>query len=244
MRILLTNDDGIEAEGIHALYTALCHRHECTVVAPDSERSACSHSLSIHGDLAYIKTAIGYAVSGTPADCVKLGLLYLLKDKPDLVISGINNGSNLGSDITYSGTVSAALEGAYLGVRGIAVSLAKHNADGIYYKKAATLIAENLEKFAALKITTDTVLNVNYPVKVPYVGLRFTKAGINLYNDEFIPGEGEGKVRLHGVAVEHDRNPRDCDVELIKQGYATVTPIKLDRNDYTTLAYLKGLKDF
>lgn len=244
MRILLTNDDGIEADGIRALYTALCRAHDCTVVAPDGERSACSHSLSIHSELTYKKAFGGYAVSGTPADCVKLGILHLLKDKPDLVLSGINNGSNLGSDITYSGTVSAALEGAYLGIRGIAVSLSKHNAEASYYREAAAFIAEHLEKLAALKLTNETILNINYPVRAPFAGVRFTKAGINLYDDTFVPTDTEGKVRLQGVAVAHDRNPRDCDVELIKQGYATITPIKLDRNDYASLAYLKGLKDF
>ena len=244
MKILLTNDDGIEADGIRALYEALCKTHTCIAVAPDGERSACSHSISIHNDLSYKCTSLGFAVSGTPADCVKLGVLHLLEEKPDFVISGINNGPNLGSDIIYSGTVSAAFEAAYLGVRGIAISLAKHNADGEYYRKAAAFLAERLEKIAALPHKVGTVYNINYPVKVPYIGYRFTQAGINLYDDRFVPTEGEGRVRLRGKAVAHDRNPEDCDVELIKQGYATITPITLDRNDYETLATLKGLKDF
>lgn len=244
MRILLANDDGIEAEGIRALYDALRDRHACTVVAPDGERSAFSHSLSIHSDLYYRKTEAGYAVSGTPADCVKLGILHLMDARPDVVISGVNNGSNLGSDIMYSGTVSAAMEAAYLGVRGIAVSLSHHNAPSSVYAAAARLIADNLDAFLRLPVHSETVLNVNYPVRAAYKGLRFTKAGINLYNDSFVAGEQEGSVRLKGVPVEHDRNDEDCDVELIKKGYATVTPLRLDRNDYEALERLKQVKFF
>ena len=239
MRILIANDDGIEAEGIVALYDALRSIHKCVVVAPDGERSAFSHSISIHSDLFYRKTEIGYAVSGTPADCVKLGILHLLDTPPDVVISGINNGSNLGSDIMYSGTVSAAMEAAYLGVRGIAISLSNHNADSDYYARAAKLLCEMLDTLLSLPLSADTVLNVNYPVRAPFAGVRFTKAGINLYNDTFVAGERDGGVRLKGVPVEHDGNPDDCDVELIKKGFVTVTPLRLDRNDYDGLARLQ-----
>ena len=244
MRILLTNDDGIEADGIRALYKELSPDYDCVVVAPDGERSASSHSLSIHHDLYYRKTETGFAVSGTPADCVKFGVLHLLDSPPDLVISGINNGSNLGSDIMYSGTVSAAFEAAYLNVRGIAISLSKHNAPNEYYVKAAKLLHEHLETLLNLPVGNETVLNINYPVRAPFSGIAFTKAGINLYNDVFVSGEREGGWRLKGVAVEHDLNEHDCDVELIKKGYATISPLKLDRNDYGCLERLKELNLF
>lgn len=244
MNLLLTNDDGIDADGIRALYDALRAEHNCFVIAPDGERSAFSHSLSIHRDVYYGKHGLGYAVSGTPADCVKLGVLHLLPCKPDAVIAGVNNGSNLGSDIMYSGTVSAALEAAYLGIRGIAVSLQCHNAPTEYYVRAAELVRANLSEFSALPIQTETVLNINYPVRMPYAGIKCTKAGINLYNDTFVAGEKEGSVRLKGVPVEHSRNSDDCDVEWIKKGYATVTPIRLDRNDYESLQTLKSARLF
>lgn len=244
MRILIANDDGIDAEGINVLYDTLSEKHECIVIAPDGERSACSHSLSIHRDIFYRKTEKGYAVSGTPADCVKLGILHLSADAlPDIVISGINNGSNLGSDIMYSGTVSAAMEAAYLGVRAIAVSLSNHNADTVYYERAAKFILEHLEKLVALNLGAETVLNINYPVRAPYAGYKFTKAGINLYNDSFVRDSKSGGVRLKGVPVEHDRNTEDCDVELVKKGYVTITPLKLDRNDYAALEYIKGIEN-
>lgn len=244
MKILLTNDDGIDAQGIHALYDRLKVSHDCVMIAPDRERSACSHSLSIHSDLSYCVRSGGYAVSGTPADCVKLGILHLLSEKPDLVISGINNGPNLGSDVMYSGTVSAALEAAYLGVRGIAVSLSKHNPDSVYFERTAEFICEKLGKLVALPLGADTILSINYPVREPYIGLRFTKAGVNLYNDTFVAGDSDGAVRLKGVPIEHGRNAEDCDVELIKKGYATITPLTLDRNDYASLEKLKSLTDF
>lgn len=244
MRILLTNDDGIDADGINVLYDRLKGEHNCVMIAPDGERSAASHSLSIHSDLSYSSREKGYAVSGTPADCVKLGVLHLLSEKPDLVISGINNGPNLGSDIMYSGTVSAALEAAYLGVRGIAVSMSKHNPDKVYFERAAELVAQKLDKLFALPLRSDTVLSINYPVRAPYIGLRFTKAGVNLYNDTFVAGDSEGTVRLKGVPIAHEHNNEDCDVELIKKGYATITPLTLDRNDYASLDKLKKLTDF
>ncbi|MDE6397795.1 MAG: hypothetical protein K2L51_00580, partial [Clostridiales bacterium] len=131
-----------------------------------------------------------------------------------------------------------------LGVRGIAVSLSNHNAATEYYERAARLAAENLYAFINLPLPVETVLNINYPVRAAYKGIRFTKAGVNLYNDAFVAGDAEGSVRLKGVPVEHDRNDEDCDVELIKQGYATVTPLKLDRNDYDCLEKLKGRKFF
>ncbi len=239
MRILLTNDDGIDAIGIRTLYDAFSALHDCVVIAPDGERSASGHSLTIHRDLFYRKTDCGYAISGTPADCVKLGILHLLDTPPDVVVSGINNGPNLGSDIMYSGTVSAALEAAYLRVRGIAISLSRHNADAEYYRQAARLLAEHLEHFMQLPVPVETVLNINYPVRAPYVGVRFAKAGVNLYNDTFVASEqGEG-VRLKGVPIGNDGNDEDCDVTLIKRGFATVTPVTLDCNDYRVLEILK-----
>lgn len=244
MNILLTNDDGYDAIGIQTLYGALAKTHKCVIVAPDGERSAFSHSLSIHKDVSFRKTETGYAVSGTPADCVKLGILHLLPSPPDLVVSGINNGPNLGSDIMYSGTVSAALEAAYLGFPGIAVSLQKHNAAKEVYERAAQLLCENLTAFTSLPIGRETVLNINYPVTKPFAGIRFTKSGINLYNDTFVAGETKGCVRLKGKPVEHDRNDGDCDVELIKEGVVTVTPLRLDRNDREALQKLKGMKIF
>lgn len=244
MKILITNDDGINAIGINVLAKTFCRDNAVIMVAPQSERSACSHSLSIHHDISYRKqegySFPAYAISGTPADCVKLGVLHLLKQKPDLVLSGINNGSNLGSDIMYSGTVSAAFEAAYLGIPAIAVSLSKWNCEPCEYERAAAFLLEALPRLRSAKLPAHTVLNVNYPAFVPCKGVKFTKVGLNLYDDVFVESENGGSVRLQGAPIEHTKNEADCDVEWCRKGYVTISPVQIDRNDYTTLETLKG----
>lgn len=241
MRILTVNDDGIDAVGLRVLTETLAARHDVVTVAPESERSAFSHSISIHSDIRV--TALdgsnrAYSISGTPADCVKLGVLHLFRDNPpELVVSGINNGSNLGSDVMYSGTVSAALEAAYLGIRGIAVSLSDWNRPEEYYVRAARLVADRLDTLLALGLPVSTILNINYPCAAPFKGLAAARIGLNVYDDVYV--EGGEYVRIQGHPVPHDGNEPDCDVELIKAGYATVSPISIDRNDYKSLARMK-----
>ena len=240
MRILTVNDDGIDAIGIRVLAETLSEKHEVVMIAPDSERSAFSHSISIHKDIRVAELARpykAYSISGTPADCVKLGVLHLLEYRPDLVVSGINNGPNLGSDIMYSGTVSAALEAAYLGIRGIAVSLSDWNREEPLYRAAARLVADNLDAFLALNLPVSTVLNVNYPCGAPFIGLKPARIGLHVYDDVFVDSH-EG-VRIKGYPLPYAYNEPDCDVELIKQGYATVSPIALDRNDYKSLEKMR-----
>lgn len=248
MRILVTNDDGIDAVGINVLANALCKDNHVTMIAPDTERSASSHSLTIHRDITFLKkdgyNFDAYAISGTPADCVKLGVLYLKKGEVDLVVSGINNGSNLGSDIMYSGTVSAAFEASYLGIPAIAVSLNKWNCNTEKYAAAADFVCRNLSQILALKLSPETVININYPTHMPCKGVKVTKVGINLYDDTFIDGETHGSLRLKGVPVQHDRNQEDCDVELCAKGYVTVSPLNMDRNDYKALELIKSAVEF
>ncbi|MDR2202600.1 MAG: 5'/3'-nucleotidase SurE [Clostridiales bacterium] len=244
MRILFVNDDGIDAPGIRILADAFCKGNDVYMAAPDSERSAFSHSLTVRGELTCVRVRgrayEALAVSGTPADCVKFALLHWLKNEPpDIVISGINNGPNLGSDIMYSGTVAAACEAAYLGVPSVAVSLSYWGADDAKYKEAAVFLRENLPRFSAAKIPQGTVLNINYPAHAPYKGVKITKAGITLYSDRFTVVGDLSSFRLEGMPIAHDKNDSDCDVEWSKRGYATVTPIHLDRNDYATLQRLR-----
>lgn len=239
MRILITNDDGINAIGINVLAEIFSKDNDVIVVAPTFERSACSHSISIHNEINYSVTKAdgyqAYSCSGTPCDCIKLGVLHLLDKKPDLIISGINNGSNLGSDIMYSGTVSAALEGTYLGIRSIAISMTRHECEKEKYIEAANYLHTYYKELIRLKLPEFTILNINYPVN-QYVGSKFTKAGINLYNDEFVVNqENKQSVKLTGNPIAHNKNHIDCDVEWAKIGYATISPIKLDCNDYDTL---------
>ncbi|MBQ9941901.1 MAG: 5'/3'-nucleotidase SurE, partial [Christensenellaceae bacterium] len=172
MRILLVNDDGIACQGILALVRALKHEHQLTVIAPASERSGFSHSLSIHNTISVTKTTIpghedveAYAISGTPADCTKLGVRTLCKERPDLVISGINFGNNLGTDTSYSGTCAGALEAALLGLPGIAVS--QHHKEGeedrVEFDTGARFIAGILGDIAKWDWPEGCILNVNIP---------------------------------------------------------------------------------
>ena len=240
MRILLTNDDGINAVGINVLAEEFRKDNDIFMVAPDSERSAFSHSLTISRGIKVSRVDKGenvnaFAVTGTPADCVKMAVLEIMKDSlPDIVISGINNGPNLGSDIMYSGTVAAASEGAYMGIPSVAVSLDYWNADEKHYRAASKFLHEKLNEIYKLFSFGAQIINVNYPTCAPYKGVKFAKMGVVVYSDIFHADEND-LYTLKGVPVPHEKNDGDCDVELVKQGYCTFTPLAIDRTDYKVL---------
>ncbi len=248
MKILLTNDDGIDAVGINVLAEEFRRDNDIFMVAPDSERSAFSHSLTISRGLKVERVDKGkgvtaYAVNGTPADCVKMAILELMKDgAPDIVISGINNGPNLGSDIMYSGTVAAASEGAYMGIPSVAVSLDFWNADKKHYISAAEFLHGKIGEIYKLFSFGAQIINVNYPTTAPFKGVKFAKMGIVEYSDMFHADENE-LYTLKGMPVAHGRNDEDCDVELTKKGYCTFTPLSIDRTDYGVLERLKNSGD-
>jgi len=245
MKILLTNDDGIAAPGLAALARAVGEKHKVFVVAPDTNRSACGHSITMGRCIAHKETRLAgsvaaYSVSGTPADCVKYASLDLFRGsfkEFDLVLSGINSGPNIGTDVMYSGTVSAAFEGAYMGVKGLAVSYTQWDASMEEYMPAANFVADNLEKLVSL-IPHDGIITINYPPDPK--GYKFTRIGLNIY-DDYYETHGVGK-QLKGETIEHDRNHEDCDVEWIKDGYITISPATMDRTDYKTLEKLQGIK--
>lgn len=241
MRILITNDDGIDSVGLTTLADALIEDHEVYVIAPSSQKSATGHGISVLSPIAYTrlsseKYSLRIAADGTPADCVKLAVLYFMKDGlPDLVISGINEGANIGSDIIYSGTVSAALEGAYLGIPSIAISnISRAFTDG--YALAAKMLKENLDKLISLGIPEYTALNINYPCE-KHKGIKFVRMGINHYSDYFTE-VGESSLRIDGQPMTEGMSD-DTDVIQVRNGYVTVSPITLDRNDYAFLDKMK-----
>ena len=245
MRILVTNDDGINALGIRVLAQTLAKEHEVTVIAPDVERSGVSHSLTFYNTLKYGRAGFpggieAYHVFGTPSDCVKFGFGHILKTRPDLVVSGINRGGNLGTDIMYSGTVAAALEAVYLGVQAIAISASSYSeGNESHYKAAADYLLKDLGRLLAFKLPYGTLFNINVPPETVrgFKGVKFTPAGVQEYDDEYYPDEKEeGSYRLRGKPVHHGRNPADCDIEWIKQGYITVTPVFYDMTNYKFLA--------
>lgn len=234
MKILVTNDDGVFAPGIRALVLRLQREHDVVVCAPDSERSGAGHSFTIMMPLRARKVEIAgftgeaYATSGTPVDCVKLGVCNLCFQMPDMVISGINMGANLGSDVLYSGTVSAALEGGILGVPSMAVSCASHDPKHLdtaaeYALRAAGYLYQN-------PLPDTCVLNVNAP-DIPLDEVKGIKAcplSRQFYNNKYVEGKDPRGVPYYWIPseqIEYGPNALDSDEKWIREGYVTVTPV-------------------
>lgn len=236
MRILVTNDDGVFSAGLLALAEALAGFGEVIVVAPDREQSAAGHSLTLHRPLRMQKIREHwYTVDGTPTDCVNLGVQGLLKEaRPDLVVSGINFGSNLGDDVTYSGTVSAAFEANLHGLPGIAFS--QEIAEGFTFDAAAAFARDLIASLTAEPLPRDVLLNVNLPAAAKIRGVRFTRLGKRSYRQtvvEKVDPKGRKYFWIAGTP-EWDRSP-GTDHEAVLAGYASVTPLHLDLTDYRVL---------
>jgi 5'-nucleotidase len=246
MKILLTNDDGIYAEGLWALQQELALRHSVSVVAPDRERTAVGHGITLHSPLRVHSVSMngsgeGLAVNGTPADCVKLGVLELLATKPDIVISGINQGANVGININYSGTVSAAREAALYGLPAIAVSAEKsprHHLAGI-----AVFITDLAEKTLEKGLPFGTILNVNFPgVPMDRIsGVRVSSQSISLLGD-YYEKRNDPRNRPYywpGCDTQCGFVNPDSDGAALKDNYISITPIKCDMTDYGLMDDLK-----
>lgn len=243
MKIVLTNDDGISAAGLIAARQALQKIGDVLVVAPDRNRSGVGRSISFGEPLhveerALADGALGYACTGTPVDCVRLVALGLLDFQPDIVVSGINHGENLGDDITYSGTVAAAFEGIVIGVPGIAVSLSVERSwhagedEELHFGPVADFTAR-LVKVALKGLPAERILNVNAPNRMEVNGVRVTKLGRRFYKDELI----EVKDERGRVGYDIYNNPpghheeEDTDFAAISSGEISVTPVHLDLTD-------------
>ena len=235
MKILLTNDDGIGADGLHAAWNALNSAgHEVTVCVPDRPRSACGHSITMHKPLR-LKTVetrdgLAHTSNGTPADCVTLALLHLLQSPPDLCVSGINLGPNLGDDVHYSGTVGGAMEAILNGVPALAISLDTH-ADPLW-ESAARFCAQVAPQIAAMHLPRDTFLNVNVPNLAPQKikGARVTSQGSRRYKGDLVRYHAPvvGEYFWRGGEVIDRAESDDADVLIIKNGFISVTPIHVD----------------
>jgi len=246
MNILLTNDDGIYAEGLWALYERFARRHSVTVVAPDRERSAVGHGITLHQPLRATRVNVnsgrqGYAVNGTPVDCIKIGLMEILDNIPDMVISGINPGANVGVNINYSGTVAAAKEAALYRVPAIAVSLQGRKI--ISYDGAAHFTAMLAENVFKKGLPFGTILNVNIPdMPMDEVkGVRISRQGTSLYAEYFDkrvdPRNRTYYWHGHDSKISFD-NP-DIDGAALDENFISITPIKCDMTDYSMLEDLK-----
>jgi len=243
--ILLTNDDGIDAEGIYALYKSFKNdgRFDVKVVAPNKETSAVGHAITVFRPISVVENYqdgefFGYAVDGTPADCVKLAVGAILDKPPDILVSGINRGGNMGENVIYSGTVSAATEGTLCGVSSIAVSVDDLiNPVYGYASEFALKIALKILKNGGLP--RGTLLNVNVPSlgKENVKGTRITVQADIGFKDDFVKRQdprGRDYYWMNGEFIERDIS-KDSDYNAVKNGYVSVTPIHYDMTDYKSL---------
>ncbi len=245
-RVLVTNDDGIDAPGLAVLERALAGIvGEVWVVAPDKERSAASHSLTIRQPLRLRRIAERrYAVDGTPADCVLLGIHRVMADcPPDLVVSGINRGSNLGEDAIYSGTVGAAVEAALLGIPAVALSQVCKNRKAVKWGTAEHWIPEILRRLVAVSWPPDVVINVNFPdVAAESVdGMRLGRLGRHEKAHELVERIDPRGETYYWVGSKGEANPGrpGSDLDVASNGTISITPVRLDLTDENTLRALE-----
>jgi 5'-nucleotidase len=240
-RILVTNDDGIHSEGIVALAEALERLGDVYVVAPAHEMSAASHSLTLTRPLRIDRLGERrFAVDGTPTDCVTIALAHLLKDeRPDIVLSGINRGPNLGDDTTYSGTVAGALEGSIHGLPAIAVSLVARTA--FDYSFAAEFSATLAERVLAEGLPKGTLLSVNVPTG-PVAGARVTRQGIKAISPSVIEGTDPRHRKYYWIGNDNATwdDEEGTDYEAIALGFASITPLRNDLTDHRAIDELRS----
>ena len=238
--ILVTNDDGVHAPGLAALAAALEALGEVHVIAPDREQSAVGHALTLHRPLRVEQVGERrFAVNGTPSDCVNLGILGLLPEPPVLVVSGINHGSNLGDDVTYSGTVSAAMEGTLLGVPSMAVSQADPPVEG--FEAAGEVARAVATRVLVEGLPRQTLLNVNVPSGKPQ-GIRLTRLGHRVYSAKAIR-EVDPRGRPYywiGVGAPEWAEDEGTDIAAVHAGWAAVTPLHLDLTHHGALRGMAG----
>jgi 5'-nucleotidase len=248
--VLLTNDDGFYAPGLQTLFRYLNQVTEVTVVAPDRERSAVGHGITMNQPLRATPVTLAesrrshWVVDGTPADCVKIALDVLVKERqPDLIISGLNHGANLGNDVLYSGTVSAALEGSLYRIPALAASLVSHGKSD--FSAAAAFIAHNLPQLALA--ARNTVLNLNFPdlcdnasttqMPLSYAGVRYTRLGSRIYENVFEERRdlrGRSYYWMGGEAIGCEQPP-DSDIFAVDHCFISITPLQSDLTDFKAL---------
>lgn len=240
--ILVTNDDGVHSPCLIALFKAMKELGEAYIIAPDRERSAVGHALTLHRPLKVEELRENvFSVNGTPTDCVALGIHKILPKKPDLVASGINMGANLGDDVTYSGTVSAAIEGTILGVPSFAISLAGNKP---FHHESAVPFAIEIARYILEKsLPYDTLLNINIPNihKDMIKGIKITRQGKRIYDNAIqeIYSPWGDKHYWIGGGKPYWEHGEDMDIQAVLDGYVSVTPIHLDLTNYEALEYLK-----
>lgn len=238
MNILVSNDDGVKAPGIKALADMLKTVAQVQVIAPDRNRSAASNALTLHRPIRSYRHKSGYiSLDATPTDCVNLGVAGTFDFTPEMVVSGINTGANLGDDVLYSGTVAAAMEGRTLGLPGIAISLAASHPT--HYETAAIVVKDLVLKLADLKVAPRTVLNVNVPdLPIDQIkGVQVTRLGHRAVSQcpiECVDPRGEVLHWIAGVGSSIDNGP-GTDFYAIENGFVSITPVHFDMTNYDAM---------
>lgn len=234
MRILVSNDDGYQAEGIKQLTLALSEIAEVVIVAPDENKSAASSSLTIGKPLEPIQIEHNiYAIDATPSDCVHLALCGFIKDPIDLVVTGINSGANLGDDVIYSGTVAGAIEGRFLGLPSIAISLASWQCK--HFKTAAIIAMRLVEKIEKAPLSHNTIINVNVPdVSIGDIkGIKSTRLGNRHMSEPSIQDENNSSLYWIGENGQEADNGEGTDFYAIANNFVSVTPLQIDLTKYS-----------
>jgi 5'-nucleotidase len=249
MRILLTNDDGVYSEGLKVIWKYLKEMGDVCVVVPETEKSAVAHAINLFAPLKirHVKIKRGfdaYVVNGTPVDCVKIGVKYILKKKPDVLVSGINPCFNLGMDVLYSGTVSAAAEGAILGIPSISVSTDGNK--NPHFCSSAAVVTGIVKKLDKISLPKDTILNINVPnmYTSKIKGVRLTYQSEARFEEEYEERKdprGGVYFWLKGFFREV-YGEKGSDVEAVKNNYVSITPLHLNLTDRSFLSALKKKK--
>jgi 5'-nucleotidase len=249
-KILITNDDGIFAPGIYALWEAMQEVGQTTVVAPDTEKSAVGHAITLSDPLrveGIHRTGgfEGFAVSGTPADCAKIAIRSLMDKKPDVLISGINRGANLGNNIIYSGTVSAATEGTMLGIPSVAISINSFNSDE--FRGAKETAIKVVHYLTNNTLPSGTLLNVNVPYCPPeeIKGIKVTRQGNQYFQDDFDQRKdprGRTYYWMKGKIVDDDQELY-YDSKAVCDGYVSITPIHFQMTNESYFTKLEEIID-
>lgn len=246
MRILLSNDDGYLARGLRALADGLADLADLIIVAPDRNRSGASNSLTLESPLRVEQVASNiYYVNGTPTDCVHVAITGLLDEEPDMVISGINHGANLGDDVLYSGTVAAAMEGRFLGLPALALSLVQE--EGGHFDAAVQVARELLQQIIADPLPRETILNINIPdlPRAQLAGFEITRLGFRHKSEPVIRAVDPKNRPIYWIGAAgggQDAGP-GTDFNAVERGRVSMTPIKVDLTDHAGLDSLKAWLD-
>ena len=238
--ILITNDDGIHSPGLAALKKGLAPLGRIVVVAPDRDNSAISHALTMHRPLRLTELESDvYTLDGTPTDCVSIALSKVFDHPPDLLVSGINNGPNIGDDITYSGTVSAAIEGTMYAVASLAVSMAGE--PPFDYTHSEPIIRKLARKVLDNGLPASTLMNVNIPDKIPVKGIKVTRQGRRIWK-QAVQEVTDPRGRIHywiGGGTPLLDSGKDTDVHVLSEGFVSISPIHLDLTNHEGISYFK-----